>query len=162
MKNFFFIFLAALALACNLNEEPEKLLKEQTYLLHRATYNPTRGTATVTELGPGKIRITIELQNTTEGTEHPAHLHFGSIAEVGQLACKLNPVDGATGKSVTIIDQKLLSNGVILDYDLLMKMNGSIKVHLNDSYFKQMVLAYGNIGENENYLFDGVSTCTGH
>jgi len=41
-------------------------------------------------------------------------------------------------------------------------MDASIKVHMNDNYFKHMVLSFGNVGKNENYFFDGVAMCTGH
>lgn len=162
MKTLPVLFLAALLLACNPNEEPEKVIREQTYLLHRATTAPINGTATITELGPGKVKVTIKLKNTAKGFTHPAHLHFGSIAEVGELAYQLSDVDGATGISETIIDQASLSNGLTLNYSLIQEMNGSIKVHMDDSFFKPLVLAYGNVGKNENYLFDGAAVCAGH
>ncbi len=162
MKQVIFSLLALITLACSTNEEPENIIREQTYLLHRATQTRINGTATVTELGPGRVKITIQLQNTAAGFAHPAHLHFGSIEEVGELAYKLNDVDGATGKSETVLDQVTLEDGSVLDYLMLQEMNGSIKVHMNDSFFKPFVLTYGNIGQNENFLFDGAATCTGH
>lgn len=157
-----FLLIVVLAFACSSNEEPENIIREQTYLLHRATSAAVSGTATVTEIGPGKLKITIRLKGASKAFPYPAHLHFGSIAEVGELAYRLNDVDSNTGISETIIDQVEIDNGQILDYSLLQEMNGSIKVHMNDTFFKHMVLAFGNVGKNENYLFDGVATCTGH
>ncbi|MEQ9303233.1 MAG: hypothetical protein RJQ14_04900 [Marinoscillum sp.] len=136
--------------------------QESTYLLHRANFNPTKGKITVTALEPDKLEFRIQLENTTEGSIHPAHLHFGSVSEVGDLALKLNPVDGATGESVTILDDVALADGRKLTYDLFLELDGSIKIHMNDNYFKHVVLAFGNIGKNEDYLFDGVAVCTGH
>lgn len=161
MKHFLVPMLFLLvAGACQKVDEPS--VREETYQLHKATFNPTSGTATIRELAPGKLEFIIELKHTFEGLDHPAHLHFGTISEVGELACKLNPVIGATGKSVTVLDHITLSNGEVLGYDLLQEMNGSIKIHMNDNYFSKFVISYGNIGQNENYAFEGVSTCTGH
>lgn len=162
MKNLLLPALVIFILSCQMNEEPKAAVKEKTYLLHRANYNPTKGTVTIKELAPGKVEFSIELENTHAGNEHPAHLHFGSVAEVGELAYSLNPVDGTTGKSVTVLDQVTLSDGQVLDFNLIRQMNGSVKVHMNDKYFKHYVLAFGNIGKNEDYLFDGVAVCTGH
>lgn len=161
MKWFSVFAVLALAFACQTPEATPEL-RSQTWLLHRAGYNPISGTVKVTELAPGKLEFDIQLKNTAEGNYHPAHLHFGSISEVGDLAVRLNDVDGATGNSLTIIDQARMEDGSLLTYDLLMEMNGSVKIHQNDSFFKFYVLSFGNIGKNENYLFDGVTVCTGH
>lgn len=162
MKTLLLPLLILVIAACDVNEDPTEVVKEKTYLLHRANYNPTKGTVTIRELTPGKLEFSIQLSNTAQGNEHPAHLHFGSVSEVGELAYRLNPVDGATGTSVTILDQVKLSNGQVLDFALLQQMDGSVKVHMNDNYFKHYVLAFGNIGQNEDYFFDGVAVCTGH
>ena len=55
-----------------------------------------------------------------------------------------------------------MSDGEVLTYDSFLEMDASIKVHMNDNYFKHMVLSFGNVGKNENYFFDGVAMCTGH
>lgn len=143
-------------------EDPTESLQKSTYYLHRANYNPVSGEVTVTELAPGQLQFHIVLQNTQEGVEHPAHLHFGSVSEVGELAYLLNPVDGSTGESYTVLDHVLLSSGDTLTYSRFLEMDGSIKIHMNEDYFRHMVLAFGNVGKNEDYLFDGVAVCTGH
>ncbi len=152
----FFVF------SCDDQLESTEDLKKSTYLLHRAGYEPVKGDVTFTELSPGKVRVEITLINTDEKYDFPAHLHFGAITEVGELAFKLEDVNGANGKSITILDQEKLSNGEIFTFDKLQTMNGSVKIHLNDGLFSQIVLAYGNVGANENYLSDGVTVCTGH
>ena len=78
------------------------------------------------------------------------------------MAYRLENVDGSTGLSTTILDNVELSDGSILDYDKLLEMDGSIKVHLNSELFKNTVLAFGNIGKNDNYLASGITMCTGH
>ncbi|MBV6647377.1 MAG: hypothetical protein KI790_18105 [Cyclobacteriaceae bacterium] len=146
--------------ACQKNEIADN--RESVYLLHQAGYNPIRGEVTFTELEPGKLQVSIELENTEAGHSFPAHLHFGSIREVGELAYRLEEVDGANGRSITILDNVQLSDGQTLTYDLLDEINGSVKIHLDSELFKNMVLAFGNIGKNENYMVNGVTVCTGH
>ncbi|MEQ8471192.1 MAG: hypothetical protein RIC35_08400 [Marinoscillum sp.] len=147
--------------ACQ-NESDVLEKQESVYLIHRANSNPTRGKIFVTALEPDKLELRIQLENTVAGSSHPAHLHFGSVSEVGDLAFTLNPVDGVTGESLTVLDGVNLADGRKLTYDLFLQLDGSIKIHMNDNYFKHMVLAFGNIGKNEDYLFDGVAVCTGH
>ena len=163
MKNVLLILYAFVTLsACSIGDEPGTTERSSTYLLYRANFNPVSGDVTVKELAPGKLQFSIKLQNTAEGGEHPAHLHFGTVREVGELAFALNPVDGTTGESITVLDQVQLSDGELLTYDNFLEMDASIKVHMNDNYFKHMVLSFGNVGKNENYFFDGVAVCTGH
>lgn len=163
MRNFTSLFIVGLVLfaGCE-SDDPTDSLQKSTYYLHRANYNPVSGKVTVTELSPGKLEFHIVLENTQEGIEHPAHLHFGSVSEVGDLAYRLNPVDGSTGESYTVLDNEVLTTGDTLTYSRFLEMDGSIKVHMNEDYFKHMVLAFGNVGKNEDYLFDGVAVCTGH
>ncbi len=149
-------------ISCDQQEVDTNSLRESSYFLHRAGYEPVRGDVTFTELAPGKIQVEISLVNTDERFDFPAHLHFGSINEVGELAFQLSDVSGNTGKSVTVLDQVELTDGQIFTYDLLQQMNGSVKIHLSNDLFKHVVLAYGNVGANENYLSDGVTVCTGH
>ena len=161
MKNLF-LFLPFLLLACDINQDPDTLVRSLDYPMRQANYNPVYGNVKVSELAPGKLEISIKVENTSKNLNHPAHLHFGSISEVGELAFKLNPIEGSTGTSVTILDQAKLSNGELLTYDTFLNMNGSIKIHMDEVYFKNMVLSYANIGANQDYFFDGVAVCTGH
>ena len=163
MKNVLLILsVFVILMACSTGDEPGAGERSSTYSLFRANFNPVSGDVTVRELAPGKLQFHIKLQNTADGSEHPAHLHFGSVREVGELAFALIPVDGSTGESVTILNGVQLSNGELLTYDNFLEMDASIKVHMNDNYFKHMVLSFGNVGKNENYFFDGVAMCTGH
>ncbi len=146
--------------ACNNNDGEE--LRESTYLLHRVGATPINGIVTFTELSPERVQVDISLENTVEGIPFPAHLHFGTIGETGELAFRLNDVEGASGSSTTILDKAELSNGEVFTYELLETLNGSVKIHLNDSYFKNVAIASGNIGTNSNSAKGGISICTGH
>ncbi|XOV93911.1 MAG: hypothetical protein ACFHWX_04225 [Bacteroidota bacterium] len=161
MRKLIFL-LPVLLFACDINQSADVVNRSVEYPMRQANYNPVYGSVKVTELEPGKIEISIKVENTRSGLDHPAHLHFGSVSEVGELAFKLSPLDGTTGTSVTVLDQEKMSNGEVLTYDGFLNMNGSIKIHMDNLYFKNMVLSYANVGANEDYLFDGVAICTGH
>ncbi|MFY0690001.1 MAG: hypothetical protein JXQ90_22710 [Cyclobacteriaceae bacterium] len=157
---YFLCMLVVGLLGCGgLNPDDERRSSE--YLLHRAGQAPVRGLVTFTEMEPGKIQVLIELENTDERYAFPAHLHFGSITEVGELAIRLEDVEGASGRSVTILDQEVIGEEVFT-FDMLSEMNGSVKIHLSEGLFGHVVLSYGNIGANENLLSDGMTMCTGH
>ncbi|MEM9328041.1 MAG: hypothetical protein AAGA85_20410 [Bacteroidota bacterium] len=163
ISKFLFLALATVALAA-CNESDENQFRESQYLLHRIGSAPISGQVTFTELEPAKIQAFIELDNTTEGLPFPAHLHFGNVGETGELAFRLNDVDGGSGESLTVLDKVELTNGETLTFDLLQSMNGSVKIHLNDSFFKNIAVSSGNIGVNATdfSVFDGIAVCTGH
>jgi hypothetical protein len=160
IKHLIYTFILGLVLvSCDQDVDERRNI---SYLLHRAGYEPVRGVVEFAELSPAKLQVTITLENTDERYDFPAHLHFGDINEVGELAFRLEDVVGATGQSITILDQVQFPNGDPFTYDALRYMNGSVKIHLSDGIFGHKVLSYGNIGANENYLSDGMTICTGH
>ena len=142
--------------ACQQDDLPEK-----NYWLYQAGFTPTNGNVKVTDVGEGGIQITIQLKPFLPGA-YPAHLHFGDINETGELAVRLADLDGTTGKSVTILKDQVMTNGELLTYQKFLEMNASIRVHTNDPLNKNAVVAYGNVGKNDNYLDSGISTCLGH
>ena len=162
IKNCLLLSVVGIALASCEGTEPE--LRESRYQLYRIGVAPVSGSVTFTELAPGKIQTFIQLKNTTPGLPFPAHLHFGGVSETGELAFRLNDVEGETGESMTVLDEVVLTNGDTLTFDLLQSMNGSVKIHLNDSFFKNIAVSSGNIGANATdfSIFDGIAACTGH
>jgi hypothetical protein len=51
-------------------------------------------------------------------SSHPAHIHFNTAAEGGDIALTLKAVDGATGKITTTF--KSLDNGTAITYQQLL------------------------------------------
>ncbi len=143
--------------ACEQADESRK----KEYWLFQAGFTPTSGLVTFSDLGNDRIKIEIKLKPFLAG-KYPAHLHFGDISELGELAFQLEDVDGETGKSVTIVNRAQLANGEILTYDALMAMNGSIKIHSSSELFKHVVVAFGNVGANNEYIAARLATCVGH
>lgn len=104
------------------------------------------GTATFIEMNDNSIKVDIELQGTPDGGEHPAHIHFNSVAESGGIAKTLNSVDGSSGKSSTNFDS--LDDATPISYDNILDYDGHINVHLSpDNLFT--LVAEGDIGGNE-------------
>jgi hypothetical protein len=104
------------------------------------------GTATVVEKSDATMSIELDLKNTTAGSSHPAHIHFNTAAEGGDIALTLKAVDGATGKSTTTF--KSLDNGTAITYQQLLNFDGYINVHLSATNLATLV-AQGDIGQNE-------------
>ena len=162
LRGFTYALLIIFALMSCQTNEPFAEEDSKSYNLFRAGYEPVYGEVVFTQEGPEKVGVTITLQNTDERFDFPAHLHFGSITEVGELAIRLNDVDGATGKSYTELTNIQMPNGTQFTYTMLDEFNGSVKIHLAEGVLGQYVLSYGNIGMNENYFSDGIAVCTGH
>jgi plastocyanin len=88
----------------------------------------------------------LELKGTAQGGLHPAHIHFNTAAEGGDIALTLKAVDGATGKSTTTFTT--LDNGTAITYQALLGFDGYINVHMSADKLSTLV-AQGDIGQNE-------------
>jgi hypothetical protein len=102
------------------------------------------GTATFRKIG-SKTLVTLEVDGTEAGDSHPAHIHYNSVAVGGGIAVSLSPVNGASGRSVTIVSAT--DDGEALTYEDLLEFNGYINVHLSATQLSTIV-AQGNIGSN--------------
>ncbi|WP_037314545.1 CHRD domain-containing protein [Salegentibacter sp. Hel_I_6] len=106
------------------------------------------GTAMFEERNNGETLVTIMLDGTPEGGEHPAHIHVGSVADApGAIAISLNSVDGDTGMSMTNVAAFDGEDGEMIDYDGLLDYNGYLNVHLSAEDLDTLV-AQGNVGAN--------------
>jgi hypothetical protein len=78
------------------------------------------GDASLTDNGDGTTTVDILVDGATGG--HPAHIHSGTCAELGDIVFPLTDVD-ASGESVTVIDTPLS--------DLLTTGPYAINIHLS-------------------------------
>jgi hypothetical protein len=78
------------------------------------------GDASLTDNGDGTTTVDILVDGATGG--HPAHIHSGTCAELGDVVYPLTDVD-ASGESVTVVDVPLS--------DLLTKGPYAINIHLS-------------------------------
>lgn len=104
------------------------------------------GAATFIENTNGTTTIELQLSGTPNGGMHPAHIHFNTAAEGGDIALTLGTVDGATGFSSVTIDE--LNDGTNITYAELLNYDGYINVHVSADDLGTLV-AQGDIGQNE-------------
>lgn len=118
-------------------------LKE--YTLNSVSDQSISGSAMFEKRKNGYTLVTIQLEGTTDGGDHPAHIHNNSAAMGGPIAIDLTNVNGTTGKSLTNVTQRNDQTGVT--YDELIDYNGYINVHLSEQNLGTLI-AQGNIGSN--------------
>ncbi len=94
----------------------------------------------------GETLVTIILEGTTEGSEHPAHIHSNSVVEGGGIVISLNAVDGTTGMSMTNVSQ--MDDGTAITFSGLKEFDGHVKAH-NSASDLGTVVAKGDIGINK-------------
>lgn len=146
------IAMAITFLACNDDEnppmDPEDILSGQfkVYDLGEVGGSGISGTAELEETATGNTRLTITLTGTPNGGEHPAHIHFNSALVGGGIAISLEPIDGSTGISETLVTET--DDGAPIRYTELLNYDGYINVHLSMQDLATVV-AQGDIGSNE-------------
>ena len=164
MKYFHYAYaLAAFVLlgACQDGEEAQEFTaRELSYPLASASTDyDIQGVATFRERANGELQLTLKLENTIGGGQHPGHLHYGTTdVPDSEVALLLTPVEGADGTSVTTFSR--LADGTSLSFDDLRTFNGSLKVHLDDGPNKGIVLAGANIGQNSSLAATDIAVCS--
>ena len=116
-----------------------------TYDLSSVSNPDILGTAKFIENDDASVTIELSLQNTSPGMS-PAHIHFNTAAEGGDIALTLGTVDGSTGKST--ITTKTLDDGTPISYEDLINYDGYINVHASASDLGTLI-AQGDIGQNQ-------------
>lgn len=131
---------------CDDESDPQLTGDSKTYELGPVSNPSINGTVTFAERDDDRVVITIELNGTSSGGFHPAHIHANTAAETGDIILDLNDVDGTTGRSETIVNT--LNDGTPVSYDDLLDIDGYINVHESSSSLGTL-LAQGDIGQNE-------------
>jgi len=155
----FLLFLSMMFVlaSCDLNGNDEFEFEGQTqsYDLAAVDDSNVSGVAIFDEQEDGTTRITLDLTGTQSGAEHPAHIHANSVAEGGDIQISLNPVDGTTGRSETVVST--LDDDTAITYQELIGHDGHINVHMSEDDLETIV-AQGDIGGNrltgESFTYD--------
>lgn len=109
------------------------------------------GSALFEERENGETLVTLMLDGTEEGDEHPAHIHNGAVEDApGAIAITFTPVIGATGMSMTNIsmtDASEEEDGEAISYEELLEYDGYINVHASADDLETLA-AQGNMGAN--------------
>ena len=104
------------------------------------------GTVTFAKRDDNATLITVQLSGTSAGASHPAHIHANTAAEGGSIILDLTAIDGASGKSETVV--KTLKDGTAITYEQFLIINGYVNVHLSGTDLGTLI-AQGDIGQNE-------------
>ncbi|WP_051907887.1 CHRD domain-containing protein [Flavimarina sp. Hel_I_48] len=116
------------------------------YVLGSVSDPDIMGSATFSQRKDGSALVELNLEGTTDGNSHPAHIHMNSAAETGAIAIDLKEVDGATGRSATQVEA--FNDGTSIGYEGLLEYDGYINVHASLADITTL-LAQGDIGVNE-------------
>lgn len=140
--------------ACKSDDDPEPEPEEMktTYPLNSVSDPAITGKVTFLKVGESSTQVTIELDGTSEGDTHPAHIHVNSASEGGGVVISLSSVDGATGKSETTVTE--MNDGTAITYENLLTFDGHVNAHLSSSEMATLV-AQGDIGSNATGNNDG-------
>ena len=122
-----------------------------TYDLDERDIPGVSGVAIFEERENGETLVTLDLEGTEEGGEHPAHIHMGSLEDApGAIVVTFNPVNGATGISMTNVsmtDGADDAEGEPITYTELLSYDGYINVHKSAEELG-VLAAQGNMGAN--------------
>ena len=138
---------ALLIVGCG-KEDPQPQLTgtSKQYSLFSQSNPAISGTVTFAKRSDNATLITVKLNGTSAGGSHPAHIHANTAAETGGIILDLTSVDGATGKSETIVSK--LKDGTAVTYEQLIDLNGYVNVHVSATNLATLI-AQGDIGQNE-------------
>ncbi|TKS56813.1 hypothetical protein [Mesohalobacter halotolerans] len=118
----------------------------KTYTLEEADVAGISGTAKFEERVNGTALLTVTLEGTEAGNEHPSHIHANDVATGGESIVDLTAVDGGTGIAMTHIAE--FNDGNSLSYNDILTLDAHINVHLSGTEMSTYI-AEGNIGSNE-------------
>ena len=116
------------------------------YALDNVRGYDIEGTTTFYERNNGEALAVLQLINTVEESEHPAHIHSGNAADGGDIVFTFQAVDGNTGISMTNV--AALDDDTTFGYNDVLTFDGHINVHLNTTDMATWV-SRANIGSNE-------------
>lgn len=152
IKIFFLTFLVLVSMSsfmgCSDDDNAPQLTGEsKQFDLFSKSNSAISGVVTFATRDDGATVITVQLNGTSAGGSHPAHIHANTAAEGGSILLDLTPVDGASGRSETVVTA--LNDGSLITYQQLINdLNGYINVHLSTSDLAT-IIAQGDIGKNE-------------
>tara|TARA_R110000850_G_scaffold182360_1_gene307762 strand:- start:13957 stop:15165 length:1209 start_codon:yes stop_codon:yes gene_type:complete len=155
MKNlqrlFYLLFVGTVMVSCSSDDDgigtdPDPSDFSKTYQLGSVEDPDISGIVIFTKNSDNSITADINLDGTPSDGVHPAHVHFNTAAESGDIAITLGTVDGATGLSSTTFTS--LDDGTPISYEELIQFDGYVNVHLSSTVL-DVIVAQGDIGQNE-------------
>lgn len=123
-----------------LDTDPE----ETTFTLNSVGNSNATGTITFREeLSDGSVRITVITSGLEDGA-YPAYIYHNNVADPGEVAITLEPIDGGTDSSQTVVST--LDDGTDITYSELTNFDGFVNVLQSDQ--DSTVILQADIGAN--------------
>jgi len=145
---FLFVLTSLVITSCNDDDDlmvPEPSGNTVVYQLGSKDVDGIFGKATFVENTDASVTVVLDIEGTPSDGLHPAHIHFNTAAEGGDIALTFTPVDGNSGLSATTFTT--LNDGTAISYAELLDFDGYINVHLSADELGTVV-AQGDIGQN--------------
>jgi hypothetical protein len=150
LKHLGLLLVALIVASCNnddsLNPVTDPVLDNIRYDLGELNDSGVSGDAVFNEQEDGSVQLIVEVEGTSAGNMHPAHIHMNSAFEGGPIIVSLEPVDGATGLSITEFSSDIDGNPI--SFEDIEGLDAYINVHLSAQDLATVV-AQGDIGQND-------------
>lgn len=130
----------------DLNPVTDPVLDFVKYDLEERSDSGVSGEAKFNEQEDGSVQLILELDGTSSGNSHPAHIHMNTAVEGGGILYTFNPVDGTSGMSQSNV--AALDDDTEFGYADVLTVDGYVNVHLSADDLATIV-AQGDIGANE-------------
>jgi hypothetical protein len=137
------VFVLLLFSSCS-DDDNSSQKTELTYDLVQNNSSNVSGSATFRESENGDVELVLTLNNIENDADHPAHIHYNSISEGGDVFVDLNNVQGNTSQSITTFNEDIEGN--LLEFSDISFLDAHINVHQSPNNLD--VIAQGNIGSN--------------
>lgn len=148
----FIVGLAVLMASCGDDDDAtdpddDPYADGEAYTLSAVGDSGVSGTVDFQKNDDNSTTVIIELSGTSEGNNHPAHIHFNDVAEGGDIAVTLGEVNGGTGRSETIVT--MFDDSTTVSYEELIAFDGHVNVHQSTDSIA-VLIAQGDIGANSD------------
>lgn len=131
--------------SCETDDDPIPQQFEATFPIDELDDSGIFGEVTFLKTDDNSTLISIRLSGTQPGDRHPVRIHSTSPEQDGPVVRELNPVNGATGQSTTLVTN--LEDGTATTYEDWVSFNGYILIHESEENMDIQV-ALGLLGEN--------------
>jgi len=146
INNKFSLFLVfALFIACETDDDPIPEQFETTFEINEIDDSGVFGEITFAKADNNNTLITVRLDGTQAGNNHPVRIHSTSPEQDGPIVRHLNPVNGATGLSETMVS--VLADGTATTYEDWVSFDGYVLIHESMENI-DVQIAVGLLGEN--------------
>lgn len=139
------LFSLLLFCSCETDDDPIPERFEATYAIDEINDSGINGEITFLKTDENSTLITVKLNGTVAGNTHPVRIHSTSPEQEGPVVRELNPVNGATGQSETLVT--VLADGTATTYEDWVSFDGYVLVHQSEANM-DVQIALGLLGQN--------------